>query len=89
MRPHTEVADRVVVALGVSGDKRLVAYVVASGGAAPSPDLVCVQLVTSLPDYMIPADSVAVDRLPLSPSGKIDTRTSSTSEAPPSSPFSC
>ncbi|QEV21940.1 amino acid adenylation domain-containing protein [Streptomyces alboniger] len=72
LRSHPDVADCVVVALDGSGDKRLVAYVVASGGAAPPTDLVRAQLATSLPDYMIPADIVAVDRLPLTPNGKID-----------------
>ncbi|MBV8517210.1 MAG: amino acid adenylation domain-containing protein [Acidobacteria bacterium] len=51
------------------GDKRLVAYVT---GDAPSPDALRAHLRTSLPDYMIPAAIVVLDRFPLTPNGKVN-----------------
>jgi amino acid adenylation domain-containing protein len=52
------------------GDPRLVAYLVAS----PPPTVAELQaaLSRSLPDYMVPAAFVAIESLPLTPSGKVD-----------------
>src|SRR6202035_368073 len=47
------------------GDKRLVAYVVAASGAAVDAPLLRGHLLESLPDYMVPAAFVEVERLPL------------------------
>ncbi|HXO20394.1 MAG TPA: amino acid adenylation domain-containing protein, partial [Thermoanaerobaculia bacterium] len=55
------------------GDRRLVAYVVPhGGGAVPAPAELRRFLAAELPDFMIPAAFVALDRLPLSPNGKVD-----------------
>ena len=67
--PH--VRECVVIAReDVSGDKRLVAYVVADV------ELNQAQLRTllkaTLPDYMIPSAFVMLERLPLNPNGKLD-----------------
>jgi aryl carrier-like protein len=52
------------------GDPRLVAYLVAS----PPPTVAELQaaLSRSLPDYMVPTAFVAIESLPLTPSGKVD-----------------
>ncbi|MCP4657282.1 MAG: amino acid adenylation domain-containing protein, partial [bacterium] len=56
------------------GDPRLVAYLVAAGGAqVPTRELLSL-LRARLPDYMVPAAFVALDQMPLTPSGKIDRR---------------
>ena len=57
------------------GDRRLVAYVVAAPEerAALSARLRAATLA-ALPEYMAPAAFVALDRLPLSPNGKVDRR---------------
>jgi amino acid adenylation domain-containing protein len=55
------------------GDARLVAYVVAKQGTAQAADLRA-HLKKTLPDYMVPTTFVMLDRLPLTPSGKIDRR---------------
>jgi thioesterase domain-containing protein/acyl carrier protein len=53
------------------GDKRLAAYVVPEG-EAPTPAALRRFLKQTLPDYMVPADFVSLDALPLTASNKID-----------------
>ncbi|MFD7136488.1 amino acid adenylation domain-containing protein [Streptomyces sp. NPDC059894] len=61
-----------VVREDVPGDKRLVAYVVPSGTTAPTTTELHAHLGRCLPDYMIPAAFVSLDRLPLTANGKVD-----------------
>jgi len=62
-------------AVVVARDARLVAYVVAAeAAAAPSAAELRAHLGATLPDYMIPGAFVTLDRLPLTPSGKVDRR---------------
>jgi amino acid adenylation domain-containing protein len=71
LRAQPGVADAaVVVRADARGDKRIVAYVVAE---VPPGDLRAA-LKRSLPDYMVPSAFVALDALPLSPSGKLDRK---------------
>ncbi len=53
------------------GDVRLVAYVVARGGDAPSLTSLRETLGAHLPDYMLPQHVVVLTSLPLLPNGKI------------------
>ncbi len=69
------VAQAVVVAdRDGSGAGRLVAYVVAGGGGPVSMAQLRLRLARVLPGYMVPAVFVAVDELPLGPTGKLDRR---------------
>ncbi|HEV2472153.1 MAG TPA: amino acid adenylation domain-containing protein, partial [Chthonomonadales bacterium] len=62
----------VVVATGErQHEKRLVAYLVPDG-QSPSPDLITSHLRKTLPEYMIPSAYVFLEKLPLSPNGKIN-----------------
>lgn len=54
------------------GSSRLIAYVVARAGAAPTPTSIRSRLAETLPDSMIPSAFVVLDRLPLTASGKVD-----------------
>jgi acyl carrier protein len=68
-----EVATAVVVARRDAGRKHLVAYVApAEGEAPPAAGPLRRSLATRLPDYMVPADVVVLDRLPLNANGKVD-----------------
>ncbi|HEX6746736.1 MAG TPA: amino acid adenylation domain-containing protein, partial [Longimicrobium sp.] len=69
---HPAVAEAVVVARPHAGDKRLVAYVVAQPGAPADAAELRAHLEARLPAYMVPAEFVWLDRLPLTGSGKID-----------------
>jgi amino acid adenylation domain-containing protein len=70
---HAAVRETVVVAReDVPGDRRLVAYVVASQESAPTMSELRGFLQKKLPDYMVPSAFVVLDSLPLTPNGKID-----------------
>ncbi|HEX7240713.1 MAG TPA: beta-ketoacyl synthase N-terminal-like domain-containing protein, partial [Longimicrobiaceae bacterium] len=56
------------------GDQLLVGYVVAEGGAAPTPAELRAGLRARLPEHMVPGAFVVLDRLPLTASGKVDRR---------------
>jgi amino acid adenylation domain-containing protein len=59
---------------GPTGDPRLIAYVVASGGEGFSTDEVRERLRGRLPQHMVPSAFVVMDALPLTPSGKVDRK---------------
>ena len=72
---HSEVRQAFVLARDDgSGERRLVAYVVAAQGQAPSPARLRDFLKERLPEYMIPAAFVSMDALPLTPNGKVDRK---------------
>jgi amino acid adenylation domain-containing protein len=72
---HPAVREAVVVAReDVPGDLRLVAYVVPEPGAAADPAALKAHLRERLPDYMVPGAFVALEKLPLTPSGKVARR---------------
>jgi len=71
LRQAPGVADCAVVAReDETGDRRLVAYIVGEAETAALRD----RLRRSLPEYMVPQAFVRLERLPLSPSGKLDRR---------------
>lgn len=59
---------------GASGERRLVAYVVSATEKPPAPDSLRRALLDRLPDYMVPAAFVFIDRVPVTDNGKIDYR---------------
>jgi amino acid adenylation domain-containing protein len=83
LKQHPAVADAVVVALGEDRDARLVAYLAAREGAAvPADAELRERLSRSMPDYMVPSAFVALDAIPLTPSGKVDRRALPQPDAP-------
>jgi amino acid adenylation domain-containing protein len=66
------VRHAVVLALDVSGEKRLVAYVATEQGTTQAE--LKATLRKRLPQFMVPSDFVLLDHLPLTPNGKIDRR---------------
>jgi len=73
---HPGIARAVVVAgEAASGGKRLLAYAVPRPGFAPGTGHLRAHLEGLLPAYMVPSAFVILERLPLTPGGKIDRRT--------------
>jgi natural product biosynthesis luciferase-like monooxygenase protein len=64
----------VVVREGLPGDKRLVAYLVATPQLKQPGEQLEAFLRQKLPDYMIPSSFVWLDRLPLTSNGKVDRK---------------
>jgi acyl-coenzyme A synthetase/AMP-(fatty) acid ligase/acyl carrier protein len=73
---HPAVRDCVVVARDHrgSGEKRLVAYAVLEAALSPSPAELRTFLRDRLPDAMVPAAFVILEKLPVNPNGKVDRR---------------
>ena len=63
-----------VVARPDAAGLRLVAFVVTTEAPGPSTDDIRQFLQARLPDYLVPSAIVALDELPLTPSGKVDRR---------------
>ena len=72
---HPAISDAVVVAReDEPGDRRLVAYLVATGTGQSAPSSADLRrfLGAHVPDYMVPMAFVPLDALPLTPNGKVD-----------------
>jgi amino acid adenylation domain-containing protein len=70
---HPRVKQAVVVARVARGDdKRLVAYITSPDQRSPTIDELRTHLRSTLPEYMVPRAFVILERLPLTPSGKLD-----------------
>jgi len=75
LRQHSAINDAVVVAReDTPGDKRVVAYFVATPGAAPTTAGLRSFMREKLPEYMLPSVFVTLRRMPLTPNGKVDRR---------------
>ncbi|MDH1053601.1 non-ribosomal peptide synthetase [Aquipseudomonas alcaligenes] len=64
------VQEAAVIARETPTGKQLVGYVVAKEGANTAP--LKAELAKILPEYMVPAQIIALDKLPLTPAGKLD-----------------
>ncbi|MBN0537658.1 non-ribosomal peptide synthetase, partial [Pseudomonas aeruginosa] len=64
---------REAAVLAVAG-RQLVGYVVLEGEGGGWREALAAHLATSLPEYMVPMQWVALERMPLSPNGKLDRK---------------
>jgi acyl carrier protein len=70
---HANIQEAVVIVAGEGEQQRLSAYVVVTNAkATPSAGELRRYLRTKLPEHMVPAGYLRVDRLPLLPSGKVN-----------------
>ena len=75
LHEHPAIKNQIVMAKeDASGDKRLVAYLVASVGNTPSNAVLRKFLLETLPDFMVPSEFIYLDALPLTPTGKVHRR---------------
>ncbi|GCE15702.1 non-ribosomal peptide synthetase/type I polyketide synthase [Tengunoibacter tsumagoiensis] len=73
LRHHADIDEAVVIANGPSSDQiQLVAYVVPTPGATITAIQLRRYLEGRLPQYMIPAQFLSLEKLPLSHNGKVD-----------------
>jgi aspartate racemase len=73
LEKHPGVAQAVVTARELNGEKRLAGYIVALPNAGTAVELRR-HLKGLLPEYMVPADFVFLKSFPLTPNGKVDRR---------------
>ena len=74
LRRHPSVREAVaIVRTDKADDPRLVAYVVSSEQAAEANQLRA-HLMKTLPGYMIPAAFIVLEKMPLTPNGKVDRK---------------
>jgi len=72
---HSEVRQAVVVLRTDNPeDPQLAAYVVPAGSEAPAPNTLRDFLKQKLPEHMVPALYVSLERMPVTPNGKIDRK---------------
>ncbi|GAA3170785.1 MULTISPECIES: amino acid adenylation domain-containing protein [Streptomyces] len=75
LRRHPQVRDAVaVVREATPGNPRLYAYVVPAQPGALDSTGIRDRLAGQLPPYMVPADCIALDAIPLTANGKVDVR---------------
>ena len=75
LREEAGVGEAVVVARDEGdGDKRLVAYYTSSPEIEPEAEELQRHVGAKLPEYMVPAAYVRLEKLPLTPSGKLDRK---------------
>ncbi|GLW10446.1 hypothetical protein Misp01_55740 [Microtetraspora sp. NBRC 13810] len=72
LRALPQIAEAVVLPTGEGRARQLAAWVTPAAGSAVDPPAVRSALRERLPDYMVPAQLVVLDRLPLNPNGKVD-----------------
>ncbi len=75
LRQHPAVGECVVVVRADRpGDQQLVAYVTPDRGGRPDPGDLRRHVEQRLPAYMVPAATVVLEKLPVTPNGKVDRR---------------
>ncbi|NUT48301.1 MAG: amino acid adenylation domain-containing protein [Saccharothrix sp.] len=80
---HPGVLDAAVVARETApGVKVLVAHVVPAPGHRPDSAALRAHVAARLPEYMVPAEVTAIDRIPLTANGKVDHRALSALRGP-------
>src|SRR5262249_47313967 len=72
---HPSVRQAAAVVRAVKpGDPRLIGYLVTHPGRSVTDAELRAHLKKTLPDYMVPQNLVRLERMPLSPAGKIDRK---------------
>lgn len=72
---HPEIREAVVLAReDRPGQKRLAAYIVGDSATAPEPSRLREFLKATLPEYMVPAFFVPLEKFPLNENGKVDRK---------------
>jgi amino acid adenylation domain-containing protein/non-ribosomal peptide synthase protein (TIGR01720 family) len=73
LNAHPDIRESAVLAVEQHGSKRLIAWIVCRG-SGPNAEALRVHLREKMPDYMVPSDFVAVERMPVTTNGKLDRK---------------
>ncbi|TBV09727.1 non-ribosomal peptide synthetase [Stutzerimonas kirkiae] len=74
LREQADVRDAVAIVCGGEADRQLVGYVTAHGLPLGRNEALRDHLRGCLPDYMVPAQIMVLESLPVSPNGKLDRK---------------
>ncbi len=75
LRSHPDIDDAVVILREDAPDRKyLVGYIVPANDASPDYERLRSHLRQTLPEYMVPTTFMSLDRIPLTPNGKVDRR---------------
>ncbi|TBV11413.1 non-ribosomal peptide synthase/polyketide synthase [Stutzerimonas kirkiae] len=74
LREQANVRDAVAIVCGGEADRQLVGYVTANGLPLGRNEALREHLRGCLPDYMVPAQIMVLESLPVSPNGKLDRK---------------
>jgi non-ribosomal peptide synthase domain TIGR01720/amino acid adenylation domain len=77
LQAHPQVREAAVIAVDHAGGKQLCGYVVPAEGAPDEPalrDALRESLKSRLPHYMVPSYLIVLDKMPMTPSGKLDRK---------------
>jgi amino acid adenylation domain-containing protein len=86
LKQHADVSDAAVITRKASAnDQQLVAYIVWHAQARPNPGQLREFMMKHLPPYMVPSFFIALESLPLTPSGKLDRKALPSPNVMPSS----
>jgi acyl-coenzyme A synthetase/AMP-(fatty) acid ligase len=69
---HPQIKEAAVISKVSGLDGRLLAFIVARARTAPATEQVRDFLRRHLPEFMVPASFVPLERLPVTPNGKVD-----------------
>ncbi|MGD9488076.1 MAG: amino acid adenylation domain-containing protein [Calditrichaceae bacterium] len=71
---HDEVEEAIVMSKEVAGNRQLIAYIVPADRDKVSTEQLKAYLKSTLPDYMIPAMFMFLDKMPVAATGKVDRK---------------
>ncbi|MBT2605232.1 amino acid adenylation domain-containing protein, partial [Bacillus sp. ISL-53] len=72
---HSSISEAVVITKkDMLDDKKLIVYLVSSENRFPSQEELRKHCLTQLPEYMVPATFIELDKIPLTPNGKVNRK---------------
>jgi len=74
LRKYPDISDVAVAVKGQQEQARIIAYIVITTNEMPNNEVLRSFVRLTLPDYMCPAQFIKLDKIPLTPNGKVDKK---------------